>query len=582
MLRGRLTVTEDRSQILSSLLGMDEYDRLHRLLKDQQPGKVIAELDRELEDLDKLVLHRLRAPSEELFESERKLEALAIKRARLSPALSVEIGCGAVERARALAKRLGIEERSPAFATEADEPEFRKWAEGWAAYVRRESKTAERLSSAAKRLANLTGEIAQLEPSEERWRKTKERVETEQREKGDEATQKALLAETERKVQETEALLRSENKMLALLREAVEVLRGSSESDQCPVCDTRVPSLAARTEVTVRKGTDERLGQLAAELDRARERREALETSIRASVTLAVEEKETRAAFEARRRSLAAQVSLGRLDGAGSDLLAAARSEEEALTSEFASLEAAVSSRDAELEEHRKDVERLRELFKWRTATKRAQQRADLSGSPEWKTFQEAVDAAAALGADLDALGSTVREAQEERSATREGEVNKALGAYCALIAGEEACLNPRVRVRRTPKGLTYDIEDAGGGRALSILNQASLNAISLALLLAPAAEGGARAVGVAADARARRPRPEPRRGTPGGAGARDRACRADLPSDRGGDAGAISGASREPRRAAAADDPPRAPAGRRPGEPGREDRVAGGAMKSS
>ncbi len=489
MLRGRLTVPEDRSQIVSSLLGMDEYDRPHHLLKDQQPGKLIAELDRELDELDKVVLYRLRAPSEELFESERKLEALSIERSRLSPALSIEIGRGAIERARALAQRLGIEAPLLAFATEADEPELRKWSEDWPAYVRKESKTAERLYSATKRRAKLAGEIEQLEPLEERWRKAKECLKTDQRERGDEATQKKLLVETERKVRETEALLRSQNKTLALLRETVEVLHGSDKGDQCPVCGARVPGLAARIEATVREGTDERLSQLAAERDSARERREALEKSIRASEKLAIEDKETRAAFEARRGSLAAQVSPERLNCASSDLLAAARAEEEARASEIASLEAAVSSVDAELEEHRKDVERLRELFKWRTAAKRAQQRADLSGSPEWKTFQEAVDAAAALGADLDALGSTAREAQEERSAVCEAEVNKALGVYCALIAGEEACLDPRVRVRRTPKGLTYDIEDAGGGRALSILNQASLNAISLALLFAQAEE---------------------------------------------------------------------------------------------
>ena len=45
------------------------------------------------------------------------------------------------------------------------------------------------------------------------------------------------------------------------------------------------------------------------------------------------------------------------------------------------------------------------------------------------------------------------------------------------------------MKVKRTPKGLSYDVEDSGGGRALSILNQASLNAISLAMLFAQAEE---------------------------------------------------------------------------------------------
>src|SRR5262249_30013900 len=145
--------------------------------------------------------------------------------------------------------------------------------------------------------------------------------------------------------------------------------------------------------------------------------------------------KEARKACESRRTSLSALVSPARIDGA-SDLAAAARAEEEALAGEIASLEASDLSLDQELEEHRRDVERLRELAKWRAAAKRAQQRADLSSSPEWKTFQEAVDQAAAFAADLDAMGAMAREAQEERSAAREVEVNRSLGEYGALITG--------------------------------------------------------------------------------------------------------------------------------------------------
>jgi len=487
VLRGRLTVAEDRSQVVASLLGMDEYDRLQRVLKDQQAGKLVGEIDRELDELDKVVLYRLRAPSEELYESERKLEALGIERARLSPGLAGEIARAAIERAGALAERLEIAARLPALEGEADEPAVRKWADGWGSQVRKESRTHERLASATKRRAKLAAEIEQLEPSEARWREARKRLEAERAERGDDAAQRRSLAESERLVEQAESALRAEDRALALLREALELSRQSS-SERCPVCETHVPGLAGQIEARVRSGTGERAAQLAAERDRARARRAVLEGSIRTLEKLAVEEKEARAAFEGRRETLAALVSPGRLEG-GADLLAAARAEEESLAGEIASLEAAITGLEVELEEHRKDSERLRELFKWRAAARRAQQRADLTVSPEWKGFQAAVDEAAAFAVDIDVLGSMAREAQEERSQTREAEVNRALGEYCALIAGREACLDPRVRVKRTPKGITYEIEDAGGGRALSILNQASLNAISLSLLFAQAEE---------------------------------------------------------------------------------------------
>jgi len=482
VLRGRLTVADDLSHILSSLLGLEEHDRLHRMLKDQQPGKIISRLDEELAELEKVVLHRLAMPSEELFDSERKLAALGLERSRLSPALAIEIGRGAVERARALGERLGIQAELPAFETEADEPIVKKWADGWIAHVRRESKLDERFASASKRRGSLSAALEQHEPAEERWRKAKEALEADARERGDGAELKKHLAETEKAIEAAEGSLRAENRTLALLRDTLEVLKG----DQCPVCDTRVDGLAARLESTVRKGTGERLAALTAERERARERRTALEKSIRASEKLAAEEAEARKSATSRRESLAALVSPGRLD-ASADLVAAARAEDEALAAEIAGLKASLESLGGELEEHRRDQERLKELNRWRAAAKRAQQRADLTASPEWKTFQEAVDAAAALAADLDALGGMARETQEERSASRETEVNRSLAEFVALIAGEGAGLDVRVRVKRTPKGLSYDIEDSGGGRAISILNQASLNAISLALLFAQA-----------------------------------------------------------------------------------------------
>lgn len=490
-LRSRLTVADDRSLVVSSLLGMEEYDRLHRILKDQQPGKMIADLDSELAEPEKVVLYRLRAPSEDLDESERRLGALGIQRSRLAPALAVEIGRGAIERARTLANRLVLTAAFPACGSGADVPELRKWADGWATLVRKESKVHERFQGAAKRRAKLAGELEQLEPSEERWRKAKERLETEQREKGDEAAQKKLLAECEKKVEEAEAALRSENKALALLREAAEVLRGALDKDQCPICDTHVAGLAARIESTMRKDTGKRLSALAADRESARGRREALEKSVREVGRLTVEEKEARKALEGKRSGLAALVSPGRLDGSG-DLAAAARAEEESLALEIAGLESAQAALETELEEHRKDAERLRELAKWGAAAKRAQQRADLTNSPEWKTFQEAVDRAAAFAVDLDAMGAMAREAQEERSRSREAEVNRSLGEYVALITGTapgESGLDVRVKGKRTPKGFSYNVEDSGGGRALSILNQASLNAISLAMLFAQAEE---------------------------------------------------------------------------------------------
>ena len=486
--RARLTDASDRSLILSSLLGLDDFDRLNGVLREQQPRKLIELLDSELAELEKVVLYRLSQPSEDLFESERRLEALGVERARISPALSLEIARAASGRAQDLALRLRVTIEVPSFPSDADEAAMRKWADAWIAQVRKESKLSDRLSAATKKRARIAAELEQLEPSEARWRESKETLALELRERGDDATRKRLGLEAAKTLQDAEQRLREENRTLSLLREAAGVLRESQRFDQCPVCTSGVPGLLARLEQTLEQGGGGKIPALSAERDQARERATTLEAGAGALTRLVDSETQSRKSYESRRENLSALLTPGRLRD-GLDLLAAAREEDEALAKEISELETLLAGLEPELEAHRGDAERLRELNKWRVAARRAQQRADLSASPEWKAFQEALDAAACFAADLDVLGAMAREAQEERSSSREEEVNRSLGVYTRLIAGESAGLDVRVRVKRTPKGLSYDIEDAGGGRALSILNQASLNAISLALLFAQAEE---------------------------------------------------------------------------------------------
>ncbi len=222
--RTRLTDATDRSLILSSLLGLDEFDRLSGLLRDQAPKKLVDRLDEELAELEKVVLYRLSQPSEDLFESERRLEALGIERARISPALSQEIGRGAILRARELAARLRISLEPPTVAGDGDEPALRKWADGWAAAVRKESKISDRLNGATKKRAKIAAELEQLEPAEERWRKSKELLALELRERGDEVTRKRLVAEAASALKDAENRLREEHQTLSLLREAALVL----------------------------------------------------------------------------------------------------------------------------------------------------------------------------------------------------------------------------------------------------------------------------------------------------------------------------------------------------------------------
>ncbi len=104
-----------------------------------------------------------------------------------------------------------------------------------------------------------------------------------------------------------------------------------------------------------------------------------------------------------------------------------------------------------------------------------------------WHELNVAIDRAAGLACDLEALAQMARTVQEERSIERVDQVNIALGEYYALITGEAAASDIRVQTKRTARKLAYELLDHTGNQAVPVLNQAAINALSLALLFAQA-----------------------------------------------------------------------------------------------
>jgi hypothetical protein len=76
-------------------------------------------------------------------------------------------------------------------------------------------------------------------------------------------------------------------------------------------------------------------------------------------------------------------------------------------------------------------------------------------------------------------------------------EANAALQTYYADVLGDGAARGLAVDVHETAKGLEYRLLDGDGAPAVPVLNQAAINALSLALLFAQA-ESRARRDGLA------------------------------------------------------------------------------------
>ena len=165
------------------------------------------------------------------------------------------------------------------------------------------------------------------------------------------------------------------------------------------------------------------------------------------------------------------------------DVLAEAKKQRESIQSEITGLEALASDRDRSLEDHQADWARLDLIEKWLVATEKAESSIDLSDSPEWSELNEGLDELAGFGSDLMFLGGLARDVQAERSNARAAEVNKTLGKYYSLITQDDTAI--QVNVRTTAQRITYDLVDASDRPAVPILNQAAINALSLAVLFA-------------------------------------------------------------------------------------------------
>lgn len=489
--RRRLTDARDRSALLADLLGLGEYDALHRTLKAVHPAAMLRQLEDGLDRFDHDLRVWIARPESELLECEQRLEALGLARTTLSPHTAEEICGRMLARARRLVEGLDLAAEIPEHEEALDLPSVRDWAERWPETLRAGSRITVRLQELQRRRGALQAELARLAPLEASWRKVSDRMRAEAARDGDRATRQRLLEEAEGERARLERELFVQDRGRALLKEARELLRASG-SDTCPVCASRVPDLASEIERHLTADVARTFEQIEQKHADANERCEHLRRSREEWRRLEQEGHGAREQLDDARRRLQALLPPACLEGA--DLLQEGQAAAEHLDREIEHCERALADRDRELDEHRRDLDRLRELARWQAAAGRCERGADPTRTPAWTAMQRALDRAAGFAVDVEALASLARESQSELSDQREREINGTLSEFLECITGEPD-LAVKVRVKRTARGLSYDLEDGSGTRVLATLNQATLNAVSLALLFAQAearARGGA------------------------------------------------------------------------------------------
>ena len=479
--RQRIVLASERTAILAALLGLDDDIALRSTIEAHQPSKLFSEVDRRTSTLNEEANRALHLPQQRLSEIERLGVEHGIDSSNLSESSAQTLRSKLVARAQALESALGLSTSVPNVR---DAAAIRKWAPMWPTTARSKAPALSVLESHRREAARLDGHIAKHEEDFGAWQESRSQLELE-RQTGagsDRALREAEVTKAKATLSKSTSALQQNNATVKLLIDAKSAIAATGQNDECPVCETSVPMLASRLETTIdRLRSDEFQALQSAEED-ARTTLENARLSLQQLQELIDEEGRTRQQVERQRHELRQMLPT---DGStlADDALVEAKKRRESLGSEITKLEGLVSERDQSIEEHQTDWSRLNVVEKWLVASERAESSIDLSALPEWSAFNEALDELAGFGADMAFLGGLARDVQAERSTARAAEVNGALAKYYSLITQEDTAI--QVNVHTTATRISYDLVDASGRLAIPVLNQAAINALSLAVLFA-------------------------------------------------------------------------------------------------
>ena len=477
--RQRVISTSERSAILASLLGLDDDMALRNTIESNGPLKLFTGIDRTVEALNDEAHRALELPQQRLSELESQGAEICLDSSQFSESNAKTLRSRLVVRARDLADRLGLNTDLP---DASDAAAVRNWAPTWPATARSFLPVLSELEDYRRQSFQFDQHIAKYEEDDPAWQEVRSQLEQERQTGTNEAQREAKVAAAKATLTKSIKALKQSNAMVKLLVDARAALEAADKNDHCPVCETNVPELAERLETTIdRMGSNEFHALQSAE-DDAREALECAKSALQKLQELVKDEARARRRVDEQRNKLEGALEIDELT-AVHDVLAEAKKRREALGLEIAKLEGLASDRDKSIQNHQAGWSRLDVIEKWLSASEKAESSIDFSALPEWFEFNEAIDELAGFGADLAFLGGLARDVQAERSNVRAGEVNKALGKYYSLITQDDTAI--QVSVHTTAQQISYDLVDASDRLAIPVLNQAAINALSLAVLFA-------------------------------------------------------------------------------------------------
>jgi len=482
--RQRVLAGAERTAVLGSLLGLEPYARLRERLAALRAGDILKEVAASVDELGRSHdVVRSATVSGEAVLWEEALSRRGIPRGERGEAASEAVSRRMVERARAMAESLAGGDPASRDLQELPDPAdgaaVRAWAVRFPAQVRkaRHGLGGDGLFGARRRIQAALEHLREAEMDLERWREQRRALEREHGTSTElDAGIDAVRGERDRVVAERERA-----DAVRGLRERARAVLRERPSDHCPVCASETGDLLARLESL--------LAERDGDAPQERQDQAALDERLR---LLESHRRELQQGLERERRAqsavgVALEALRAELPGAGDDdPRLVARDRLAGLEREIRAVEEFAAGLERQLDAHETDAEILRELAGWQLAVARERRGVPRVPTDEAEVCERAWDEMAAFGLDLVSLAEMAREIESDASDRRVAEVHGSIGTYMEPMCGAR-WRDVRLHVKRTRTRLTYEFLDPDGADVLPILNQASLNALSLAVLCAQA-----------------------------------------------------------------------------------------------
>jgi exonuclease SbcC len=487
--RLRLTDNSHFREAMAKLLGLEDITIFRDDLRKVRVNDYINAL-LESEDRINEALHGRLDNNSGLDKAKEALEAHGLDPSQVTEQLAIQDAKTIQEQAEVLKEYLQLKLKEEEWQIPKDPDdlesigEFLVWAGKWEEAVLKSPSRLEDLPKLQKEKTLIEGKLVAVGVAQKALEDAKKALEEFWESNGGKRDLEVELKEIQERIEELKKALEALSQMAVLLDRALKQIN-ETEEETCPVCESEVPELEKKVKRRMEKYTSEEIEKIREKIKKRKEEEKKLEGLIAGRDRLIAAIKLAQENLEKAITALREVIPNSEVE----DPVAAANSRLEELEETIQELMGIFEEREKRLEWHKQAFSILKAMDEYLVELGKGDEDVDFSPTPEWEAWQKAVDELADLVVDVRDLSKHTLAIQEEMTKEREESVNQTLGKYFNLIVGPNSASQKGMRItsKRTPTRINYSVQDKDEKDLVPILNQAAMNALSLAVLFARA-----------------------------------------------------------------------------------------------